>query len=701
MPHAKPQSLTQGLPIALAGSLLLLAASFGNWYFQTGSSSSAASEFAKMNGGPLLGTAVGDALVAFGVAQLALHLAFGIGCWVLALASRRAWPDYPATQRAWTILWMLLGVLWVLVANAAMYPRSTFGDHLYEQALAEVAGVSVFEALSALVAVAVLAPWVTLAWRRLGPGGARGKSVPWIVTGGVAMAVSGMAVVSYPRASDGAVQSAATTRPHVIFIGLDSLRCDATAVASDASLTPNVDAFMARSAQFSDTLTPLARTYPSWVSILTGKHPHSTGAIVNLIHKDLLKLGETLPLALKRSGYRTSYAIDEVRFSNIDGSYGFDQTITPPIGAADFLIGVVNDTPLSNVVANTRLGQWLFPQGYANRGAAMLYNPDTFVARLDRELDFSEPTFLAVHMTLAHWPYTWADARKADVGRRENWTSAHYKPAVQRLDQQFASVLEVLRRKGALENAIVVVLSDHGEAVGLPGDSPWAMTGPENDPFAFATITGHGTSVLSPHQYRVLLAIRAFGQAGAGLAPPRSITAASSLEDVTPTINELLQLGMRERFDGRSLAPLLRGEPEADARLEGRIRFTETEFNPRGFMPHEQQTPSAVANAMRSYEIDRETGRLYMRRKKHGLLLRQRQYAALRGSELVAAIPGTYTDEMRFIYIDKARKGFPVRLEGPPDPSLGPNATALWTALHQRFGVALELRNKPASGTGG
>ena len=34
------------------------------------------------------------------------------------------------------------------------------------------------------------------------------------------------------------------------------------------------------------------------MSILTGKHPHSTGAIVNLIHQDQLQLGETLPLVV-------------------------------------------------------------------------------------------------------------------------------------------------------------------------------------------------------------------------------------------------------------------------------------------------------------------------------------------------------------------------------------------------------------------
>ena len=55
-------------------------------------------------------------------------------------------------------------------------------------------------------------------------------------------------------------------------------------------------------------------------------------------------------------GYQTIYATDEVRFANIDQSFGFDQLITPPIGAADFLLGKAGDLPLVNLVSPTRVG---------------------------------------------------------------------------------------------------------------------------------------------------------------------------------------------------------------------------------------------------------------------------------------------------------------------------------------------------------
>jgi len=206
------------------------------------------------------------------------------------------------------------------------------------------------------------------------------------------------------------------------------------------------------------------------------------------------------------------------------------------------------------------------------------------------------------------------------------------------------------------------------------------------DPYAWPVVTGHGTSVLSPHQYRVVLAMRGFGRAAAALEAPREIGTPASLEDVTPTLNDWLRLGMADAFDGRSLLPLLRGEAPAAASND-RIRFTETEFNPRGFLPGQTQTTSAVEAAMRFYEIDRESGRMHIRRDQRAKLLQQRQYAAIRGNEIVAAVPGYYSPGFRFIYLDQGRGGLPQSLEGGlPDPARAPGAAALWAALQQRFG---------------
>ena len=109
---------------------------------------------------------------------------------------------------------------------------------------------------------------------------------------------------------------------------------------------------------------------PSWVSILTGRAPTVTGARFNLAEGSRRRGQPHDRRRLEASGYHTVYSTDEVRFANIDESYGFDQAVTPRIGASDFMIGTYNELPLASLVINTRVGKWLFPFSYANRGVA-------------------------------------------------------------------------------------------------------------------------------------------------------------------------------------------------------------------------------------------------------------------------------------------------------------------------------------------
>ncbi len=112
---------------------------------------------------------------------------------------------------------------------------------------------------------------------------------------------------------------------------------------------------------------------------------------------------------------------------------------------------------------------------------------------------------------------------------------------------------------------------------------------------------------------------------------------------------------MRDRARRRSLLPLLTRPPTASGA---------TEFNPRGFQPGERQTGSAVQDALKAFELDRETGRLNIRRSERGKLLRQRQYAAIRGPQMIAAIPGSFSPGFRYLYVDALPR--PGSRHGPP-----------------------------------
>ena len=134
-----------------------------------------------------------------------------------------------------------------------------------------------------------------------------------------------------------AKDAAGHERPHVILLGIDSLRLDHLQRFGGTGVTKHLDRFLAEADIVRDTTTPVARTFPSWTAILTGRSPSVTGARFNLASREVAQANPTLGDVLREAGYRTIYSTDEVRFANFDETYGFDQVVTPPIGAADFV----------------------------------------------------------------------------------------------------------------------------------------------------------------------------------------------------------------------------------------------------------------------------------------------------------------------------------------------------------------------------
>jgi hypothetical protein len=419
------------------------------------------------------------------------------------------------------------------------------------------------------------------------------------------------------------------------------------------------------------------------MSILTGRSPRSTGAVFNLIRREDIHDYPTIADLLATKGYRTVYATDEVRFANIDRTYGFDQVITPPIGAADFLIGQIGDLPLSNVIANTRLGGFLLRYLHANRGIAFLYRPETFIDRLRHELPEAEPVLVAIHLTVAHWPYFHAGTPLGLPMNGGDAPSPAYLEALQTADGMFQDVLDLLQSKGILDNALVVVLSDHGEAFGIPSESLLNVTDSMSGLLAPVQVSnwGHGQSVLSPVQYQVLLGFRGFGSQAEIGAQGRELQQSASLEDIVPTVMELL----RERVptvNGISLAPSLRSTSSSRGLQENRIRFTETDFVVTPTDSGEVEEEDAARQAARLLEIDRTSGWLQWRPAMVAPLLAKKERAALDATRLLAAMPAA-PDGHQFLLLDR-QSGRGQVLLGRPDSS-DPSAQQLWDALHRNF----------------
>jgi hypothetical protein len=637
----------------------------------------------KISSSNLVGTSITADLVAYGLAVLTLHLAVGLIGYLLAVATRRS----VSPARGWALAplaasWTAALFVWVHAANAALFPWSTAIGSLNSVANWSVGALSLFDVLSLvlLLGSAFVLIGAVRASRLYALTGPRILIYP----AAAVVAVAFWRIAGIARADVAGV----TSTPHVIVIGIDSLRPDAVGTGGVTAVTPHIDRFLAESIRFDDTITPLARTFPSWLTILTGRHPVSTGARENLLPRESLAASGTLGEVLGVHGYQTVYATDEVRSSNIDETYGFDRIIGPKIGALDFLLASVNDIPLSNLVANSFIGKLLFPYTYINRGAAVTYRPETFVRELNSQLEFGRPTFLAVHLTLPHWPYHWSDDYEGSLAEslRQPYL---YSSSLIGVDRQFGQLLRMLEEKGALNNAIVILLSDHGEGLGFPEDN--LLTSREAKQAArgiTVTAWGHGNSVLSPSQYQVLMAWRGFGAAEFPVRDRRS-QVPSSLEDVTPTVLELLDIPVRGGLDGLSLAAYLQAGMASAGITPERIRFTESGITVGFTRLGDAKVRDIVERGALAYGLNPDNGRLELKSEYLAELMKSKERAAIGRSQILAAIPAT-DGSTRYVLVDRSG-GTPRFLDGGPDALSDPETGLLWRSLMDRYQTELAL----------
>lgn len=668
-----------GLPLALLLSLTLMLVTAGQ---------SLATFFIRMYASDVMLGAVGNLtlfsratldILQFAGGVVLVHVMFGAVAHGLAVLTASAIPSTGEHRNGLVVLWFGLLLAAILLQNAEWFPRSHMGSYYHGVASATIGAFTVARLCVLAAAAAALAVAATVIWRAL-------RFRAELLMRPVLIAVAGVIVGSMAVLGSSNVKSAVVTgadRPNVVIVGIDSLRLQELRRFGGRGTTPNLDDALRDADVFSDTITPLARTFPSWISILTGRAPRSTGANFNLIHRPDVHAVPTIADMLRAQGYATYYSTDEVRFANIDESYGFDRVITPPIGAADFLIGRTADLPLSNVLANTRLGGFLLEYLHGNRAVADLYRPATFLERLEREFRPEGPVFAAFHLTAAHWPYYHADTANPD--RRDQNLGLHgvYQESLETADAMFGKLMRMLQTKGVLDNAIVILLSDHGEALMLPGDS---LVGDSLDGRVAGLAVparvvnwGHGQSVLVPVQYQVLLAVRAYGPVAHRMSGKREITAPATLIDIVPTIADLLGLPP-VHVDGVSLAPWLLSMGASDG--SWRVRYTETDIRVAPAADGVIDEDAVAAQAARLFAVDHDSGWLHLRPSGIPLLMKFKERAAIGPTQLIAALP-VAPDRHQYLLIDR-RTGVGQVLLGRPNSSQVEAAT-LWDAMQMQF----------------
>lgn len=312
---------------------------------------------------------------------------------------------------------------------------------------------------------------------------------------------------------------------HLVLVSIDTLRADHLGCYGyDRPTSPKLDAFAAGSVLFARAVAHAPNTLPSHVALLTsrlaGSFPRADG------DAPLPESARTLAEVLADHGFAT--------WGFVDGGY-----LRRPFGLAqgfehyeDDRVGIARLRP--------RIAKWLAAHADDERRVFLFvhtydvhspYAPPPAYRRMF--VDPANPSrFVASTANLTAVVQGEKQLGEDDLARIVDL----YDAGIRYVDDQLARLLRDLDRRGILDDAIVVVTSDHGEE------------------FMEHRSLLHWRLFFRPNLH-VPLIVRVPG------GRPRVVDDVVGLIDVVPTVLDLLGLPPIATATGRSLGPLLEGLP--------------------------------------------------------------------------------------------------------------------------------------------
>ncbi|NMH64850.1 sulfatase-like hydrolase/transferase [Shewanella salipaludis] len=565
-------------------------------------------------------------------------------CWAAVITlSCRPWFKLIRNENIKTQIWLvllLLHLILALAANSYFYPTSLLGIFRGTP----LASAPFIGLLASLLAANFLYGLIGSLYASLGITRVNTLLASMLL-------LTALLSINSPKSGN----STASQTPNIFIIGIDALRPDHLAYrGGDSKLAPNLNALLAKATVYNKAYTPQGRTYVAWMSILSGQYPTTNGARFNLAPPELVEHKFPLLSELSALGYQTSYAMDERRFNQIDEDYGFDISIGPKIGAADAVIASLADLPLVNLLSNTLGSRYLFPYLFINRAYGKAYDPEVFNHEVLSGLAMDRPNFLAIHFCQLHWPFTSKDFVELEPARWDgNYNHYMYQQMLKKVDRQVADFIQGLARLGLLDNALVYLLSDHGEGFMLSQDRLMAATSADKASQSHGKLKvaawGHGTNLLAQEQSDVLLA-RLRYRNGRVVSAPQRVDGLFSLVDLAPSIFKELGLGAKSKaakFDGEPLP-----RPWMPKDLERKI-YVESSIPVRSVNASFIDEKRVLSETASFYEV-RDNGRAVMKPEDYKLSIALKQRAVYYRQWQLTLLP----KEDRLILVDTQAKNW-------------------------------------------
>ncbi len=381
-------------------------------------------------------------------------------------------------------------------------------------------------------------------------------------------------------------------RPDIIFILVDDLRWDELGCTGHPfAKTPNIDRIAQEGMRFRNAFTSAPLCSPSRACLLTGQHVSHHGILDNTNRSEHSHKLQTFPLALQKSGYDTAY-IGKWHMGNDDSARpGYDRWVSMKGQGTSFdpLLNVdgqqVEHEGHTTDVLNRYAAEFVSAGGEGTKPMCLYLAHKALHPELIQRDDGSitDPDAKDFMPAKRHEKLY----ENAAVPRRLNvLDDLTGKPALQRrieglprlgsatgtsdktvrdrqrmlaaVDEGVGQLFAALEKAGRLDDAIIILTSDHGYWYGE-----------------------HGLSVERRLAYEEAIRIPLLIRFPSKIAAGQTHDAMALTIDLAPTVIELTESDPlpKARMDGRSLVPLFGGEAPNDWRKAFRIEYnTDTVF---------------------------------------------------------------------------------------------------------------------------
>jgi len=284
--------------------------------------------------------------------------------------------------------------------------------------------------------------------------------------------------------------------PDIILLTLDSLRADYCSCFGGKAETPSIDSIAEEGILYTNTRSTASWTVPSISSLFTGQLPSTVGAYANSERFEIPR-EETLAGRLKSSGYQTfgvsanPWLSEEFGFDS-----GFDELRRVrnevPFPAADY--PPVRDWADTWRRKAREIARWI-SRSPMKRGANLFAhyqsegpyaNADAVNDELVKFLRLESPKFIFANYMDVHEPYHDQGGSKSAIEYplEVDWNlhslvtpprtdpetiREAYRESVEYLDEIVGEFLEALKKNNLFDNSLIIIASDHGQALGEHG----------------------------------------------------------------------------------------------------------------------------------------------------------------------------------------------------------------------------------------